>query len=72
MPLQFIPFIKAAFSNAKYPEQFYDKTASTWQWKTPAAKQSGSSLTENYHKKGRTVFLKWWVEKNSMLWLCDC
>lgn len=36
MPLQFIPFVKDAFSNAKYSEQFYDKAVSMWQWKTSA------------------------------------
>lgn len=36
MTLQFIPFVKAAFSDTKDSEQFYDKTVSTWQWTTSA------------------------------------
>lgn len=62
LPLQFIPFVKAIFSNTKYTEQFHDKTVSMWQWKPSAAELNRVffkfSLAVNYHR-GR-VFLKQW------------
>lgn len=62
LPLQFIPFVKAIFSNTKHTEQFHDKTVSMWQWKPSAAELNRVffkfSLAVNYHR-GR-VFLKQW------------